>query len=408
MAIQFDVSDPVGIVSLKNFDIQPGLPDQITVKEINIVESLLSPAVQVSATIQSEIYNPPGKDFDQHKNKELSFSLSRSSDGAFMQVKQQVYRLDHRNLVPVNIGAVEEMTFHAIDKTVLKDAQTLISRSWKCTQPSEIVSAVLEKCLEAKDSVVKKADPARDYIAENIHPFQVIAQQANVGVDRDDPSFLHFMTLNNQSGEGVHHFESLKSLTEGNIAATFYYGDSVWSGTGGYQSKDVAITFSFPCDFDYLSDILNGLNENGENQNTGFTTNPLWKLFSGISPNGQNFSGKCGMGGYNYKQGLSNKDTATQQNSCNLDVETHLFKRQARMGLLEPDKIALRLTVPWRPDIHAGNLIKLIWHNKHHEGVPVYGQGEYLVSSLMHTIKFGGFSTTTMDCVSKSVGRGEV
>jgi hypothetical protein len=407
MAISFKIQDPIGIISVDDFDIQPGLPDEITVKEINIVESLLSPAVQVSATIQSNLYKPSGKDFDQFKNKEMSFTLSRDTDKKRMKVSQQCYRLDNRDFALGNVGNAEEMTFHAIDKTVLKDAQTLVSKSWKCTKPSEVVSNVLDECLEADETEVKSADPARDYIAENIHPFQVIAQQSQVALDGDDPSFVHFMTLNPDSGKGVHHFESLKSMTEGDSIETYQYGDSVWTGGGGYQNKKVALSFSFPCDFDYLSDLLNGLDENGENKNSGAFINQVFKQIFGMSEGGGGFTGHCGMGGHNFKEGISNKSTAQQQNSCNIDVESHLLKRQARMGLLEKDKIALRIVVPWNPQLHAGKLITLEWQNKLDKS-KVYGSGDYLISSLMHTIKFGGFSTTTMDCVAKSVGQGVV
>lgn len=412
MAIDFQIKDPLGLVSVKQFDIQPGLPDQVTIREINIVESLLNPAAQISATIQSDIYNPSGKDFDKHKNKDISFTLERKTfqNGReiiddTMKVKAKVYRLDQRHFMPVNVGNVEEMTFHAIDETVLKDAQTLISKSWKCTKPSEIVKNTLQQ-LGAQNTKIGEGSPARDYIAENIHPFQIIAQQAQVAVDGNDPSFIHFMTIDPQSGEGVHHFESLKSLTSKNASEnTFFYGDSVWTGGGGYQSKFVALNFSFPCDFDYLSDLLNGLDENGKDKNTGFTVNPASKLFEGIASGG-GFGSGFGLGGFNYKQGLSNKATAEQQNSCNMDVETHLIKRQARMGLLEKDKIALRITIPWNSKLHAGSLISLQWKNKFEKNQDVYGHGEFLVSSMMHTIKFGGFATTTLDCVSKTVGQG--
>jgi hypothetical protein len=116
----------------------------------------------------------------------------------------------------------------------------------------------------------------------------------------------------------------------------------------------------------------------------------------------------CGIGQYNFKEGMSNKSTAEQRNSCNIDVEKHLLKRQARMGLLERDKIALRITVPCNLDLHAGKVIKLKWENKKEGGGEVYGSGDYLISSMMHHIKLGGLSVTVMDCVSTTVGQGVV
>lgn len=407
-AISYGVTDNVGLIQVSNFDIEPGLPVNTTLKEITIVESLLSPAVQVIATIQADIYNPPGKNYDTHKNKTMSFDLVGLSGGYvgyFYRVSQKTYRLDNRFKVQNNVSNVEEMTFHATDETVLKDAACLVSKSWKCTKPSEIVSHVLRSCLEASETKVDSADPARDYIAENIHPFQVISQQANVGLDGDDPSFIHFMTINENSGQGVHHFQSLKKLTKESSVATFYFGEPT---TSGYEQKKTAISYSFPCDFDYISDLLNGIDENGKDQNSMSTFDQVYKIASKILGMGGDEACDCGIGQFNYKVAQSNKSTSEQRNSCNLDVESHLLKRQARMGLLERDKIALRIVVPWDPSLHAGKVITFEWKNKLSDGTDVYGHGDYLISSLTHTIRMGGYSVTTMDCVATTVGQGIV
>lgn len=184
MSITFSVEENRGLVEVKNFDIGGSLPENISVKEINIVESLLSPSVQVMAVLQSAIYVPSGKTFDQLKNKDMTFMLNRKGiDQASLRCNLKTYRLDNRNLVQNNMSSVEEMVFHAIDETVLEDAKSLVSKSWKCTQPSDIVRRVLEECLGASDTVIDDASPARDYIAENLHPFRVVAQQAEVGLD---------------------------------------------------------------------------------------------------------------------------------------------------------------------------------------------------------------------------------
>ena len=110
------------------------------------------------------------------------------------------------------------------------------------------------------------------------------------------------------------------------------------------------------------------------------------------------------------KEAMSNSDSAKNRDSCNLDVETHLVKRQARMSLLERDKIALRIVVPWNPMMHAGKIITLEWKNKSEdgkEGRDIYGHGDYLILNMTHTIRYGGFSTTTMDCVAQTVGGGQ-
>lgn len=403
MAKTLQVQDPAGLISVYGFDIggASGELDETTIKEIVLAESLTTPGLQTSATLQSFIYTQSTKNFDNFKNKPISFRLVRENTGVSLQVNQQVYRLEQRSFMPTNVGQTEEMTVRACDQTLLNDAKTLVSKSWKCTKPSEVVDYVLNSCVGAKQTDVEKADPARDYIAENIHPFQVIAQQANVGLAQgDDPSFVHYMTYRNG---GTHHFRSLKSLTQGGAVAQFEHAETGWVNQGGYSNPKAVISFMFPCDFDYLSDLLNGIDESGESKNALAVFNPVAKSMSLLG----NQTKGCGMGGFNFKQALTNGGTSKEQDSCNFGVEKYLLKRQARMALLERDKIGLRIVVPWNGNIHAGDIISLTWSNKNGGG-SVYGSGEYLVISMQHSIRLGGFSTTTMDCVSKTVGNGGV
>ena len=60
-----------GLVSISGFDIQGAGNnlDQVTIKEINLGESLLTPGLQTAVVCQNSIYIPPGKDFDSFKNK---------------------------------------------------------------------------------------------------------------------------------------------------------------------------------------------------------------------------------------------------------------------------------------------------------------------------------------------------
>jgi hypothetical protein len=52
MAITFEIEDPIGPISVKNFDIGGSIPENITIREINMVESLLAQSLQTSATLQ--------------------------------------------------------------------------------------------------------------------------------------------------------------------------------------------------------------------------------------------------------------------------------------------------------------------------------------------------------------------
>lgn len=377
----------------------------MSVKEIVMNESLLNPGLQTAITLQSYVYAEGGKEFDSMKNKELSLEM-RTDNGKQSIINQKIYRLDNRFMTPINIGQTEEFTIHACDQTLLNDAKSLVSKSWKCTDPGEIVRYVLGSCAGAASVVLDPSNiqPSRDYIAENIHPFQVVAQQANVALNGNDPDFVHFMTYNTNGGPGIHNFKSLRAMCGYNPVKAFYhYETGKPYNEQGPDYNVPAMAFTFPCDFDLLSDLLNGLDENGVDKNTLMVFNPSSASFAQLG----NESGGCGLGGSNMKFSMTNKGTATQHNGCETDVEKYLLKRQGRMTLLEKDKIALRLISTWQPGVHAGDVISFDWNNKY-AGAPIYGTGYYLVSSLNHNIQFGGYGTTTLDCVSVTSGRGEV
>ena len=169
----------------------------ITVKEVILGESLLTPGLQTSVTLQSFVYGNPPKIWGTYKNQPLIISMFQPATSYNMLVEQQLYRIDNREL-DINVGQTETLTLHACDQSLLNDAQALVSKSWKCTTPDVIVNYVLHSCAGVTNSMVDNCGPARDYIAENIHPFQVVAQQANVALyEGNDPSFLHYMTYEN-------------------------------------------------------------------------------------------------------------------------------------------------------------------------------------------------------------------
>lgn len=376
--------------------------EDVTIKEVILGESLLTPGLQTAVSLQSFVYKQNPTNWMDCKNKNITLDM-QDRTGRSMTVSQQVYRIDHRQL-DINVGSTESLTLHACDKSLLNDAQSLVSKSWHCASPSDIVNYVLQSCAGVPSDRLKvdKSSPSRDYLAENIHPFQVVQQQCNVALDDGDPSFLHYMTFENS---GTHYFRSLKKLIS-SPGATWNF---VHSESNMDLSDETRILyFAFPCDFDYLTDLLNGIDMNGQNINSLSTFNPVnmaMNLF-GLGGGGGTSAatGGCGMGGGNHKQALTNKGTSQQQNSCEIDVEEYLLLRQARMALLDKDKVALRLTIPWNPDLHVGNQITFTWPNKSENvGADIFGTGTYLISSLKHNIQFGGFSTTTLDCITKNI-----
>lgn len=378
------------------------LLEQATPMEIILGESLLTPGLQTSIRYQAYIHNVPSRNIDEFKNKPLRLTIERNNLEKYglpkiLNVDQILYRCDKRKLINNNI---EEFTLHACDQTLLDDAATLVSKLWKCTTPSAVVSEVLSTCAGAPTLDIEPSSPARDYIAENIHPFQVVAQQANAALaDGNDPSFIHYMTYQNL---GTHHFRSLNSLTKQSPVMEYFFTET--GGRQGYAIPSGIMTYQFPCDFDLLSDVLNGVGLDGKDLSSYFSFNPLMKQFNVF---GGNVYG-CGIGRGVTKLALSNEGSAQQQNACPDYSKYYVQKRQARMGLLEQNKIALRLTVPWNPILNVGKIIRIFLLNKEDPNTMIYGSGDYLIHSLTHNIKYGGFATITMDCVSRTVGAGIV
>lgn len=389
----------------------------ISIREITLSESLLTPGLQTSVLFDSFLHVSaddkgdalPPKNFDDYKNRIIKIGIERPLLTYFnmlstLMVEQRVYRLDKRQLVNNNI---ERFRLHACDDTLLNDARSLVSKAWKCTSPSDIVAEVLQSCTGAKRVEVETSGPNRDYIAENIHPFQVVTHQANAALaSGDDPSFVHYMTYEDL---GTHYFRSILNLSK---KAPVYNNPFVFSETGalsGYGNPYSILQYSFPCDFDLLSDILNGIDVDGTNINSLITTNYNSSTNSLLG----NQAMGCGIGGGVSKVAITNYNTEKAQDQCRFDVEKYLLKRQARMALLEQDKIALKLTVPWNPELNVGKLIKIDLYRKGLNSTDpavtrLYGTGTYLIVNLVHTVKNGGFSTTTMDCVAQTAGQGIV
>ena len=389
--------DSAGTTFTVSFDgVSTSTLDQVTPKEVMLGESLLTPGLQTSVKFDSYIHNNPPKQFDQFRNAPMFIDIQKPSLGAAgtLQVAQRTYRMDSRHLINNNN---ERFTLRACDDTQLTDPATLVSKSWKCASPSEVVDYVLYVCVGAKSVDIESSSYPRDYIAENIHPFQVIAQQTNYALaDGDDPSFVHFMTYENG---GTHKFRSLKYLSYQEPVMQFFYNEL----GGAYADPRTIMTYSFPCDFDLMSDILNGIDANGKDINSLVLFDPINKSFSMIN---SDFGGLgCGIGSGLVKMAITNENTYKQQDMCPDYTKQFLQKRQGRMGLLEKDKIALRLTVPFNPVLHAGKTIYVNLYNKETpNGAPNYGTGLYLVLHMFHHIIEGGLSTTTMDCVASTVG----
>ena len=382
--------------------------DQVTPKEVMLGESLLTPGLQTSVKFDSYLHTAIVKNFDNLKNSVMFINIDKPNlrDWGFsqstMDVTQRVYRLDSRHLINNNN---ERFTIRACDDTQLTDPATLVSKSWKCTAPSDIVSEVLQGCAGAKMVDIEFADYPRDYIAENIHPFQVVSQQAGFALaGGTDPSFVHYMTYGEEGDGPTHHFRSLKTLCDQSPIREYTFNEL----NNAISDPRSILTYSFPCDFDLMSDILNGIDVDGRDINSLILFDPINKAFSLFNEQFNLFG--CGIGSGVMKMAISNQNTYQQQDMCPDFAKEYLLKRQARMSLLDSNKIALRMTVPFNPELHAGKVIEVNLYNKETRPAPEknYGSGTYLILHMFHHIIQGGLATTTLDCVASTVGRGIV
>jgi hypothetical protein len=377
------------------------LMEEITVREIILGESLLTPGLQTSVKVHSFLHTSAYKNIDLFKNKTIRIKISRPilkvksgvnpAYNESMTVAQTIYRVDSRHLIN---NQTEEFIIRACDPTQLNDLETLVSKSWKCDTPSDIASYVLRTCAGVRRLNIESSNFASGYGADNIHPFQVVNQQASRAVyGADDPSFVHFMTYENG---GTHYFRSLTSLSAQRPMIVYGYDET----SNSYKNVDGIMTYSFPCDFDLMSDILNGIDRDGNNINSIMLFNPWNKSYSLL---GSQITG-CGVGAGVIKHAISNMTSAKNQDMCPDYSNVFLLKRQARMSILEREKTALRLTVPFNTDLHAGKVIQVNLYNKETKDF-LYGSGNYLIVSMFHQILDGGLGTTTMECVTKTAGQ---
>lgn len=380
-------------------DVPEGILNQVSLVEFSLTESLMSPSLTTQFLVESARHVGYAKNLDEYANRDVRITLHRPDLNETLIVQQKIYKITERDPTTYQF---DEFQINACDITLLRNAANRVSQSYKCTSPSAIVSDMLGRV--GARSFVEGSSPMRTYFAENVHPFQVIAQQADVAVAAGtDPSFLHYMTYENG---GTHRFESLRNMARRAPVREFEYSEKTINEKT-YNNPREIMGYSFPCDFDILSDILNSIDIDGLDQNSLIVINP----FNGIQSLLGNQAKSGGLGGLNAGATFTNKGSAQTEGNCEIDVEKYKLRRQARLGLLEPDRIPLRITVPFCPAVHVGNVINVLFKNKIPTPnglvtVPDYGSGTYLVSALTHNIKVGGFATTVMDCVSKSVGFG--
>lgn len=381
--------------------------EDFNVSYVTLTESLLSPSLQTKIFAQS--YRHPGyvKNWDELANKKVKIHAWRDILKQYgnheLHVENTIFRVSDRLPRSFQYDAFHIM---AIDETALTNAEKRMSKSWKCATPSQIVIDALKGCVKVPHLVVRQSTPPRTFFAENIHPYQVVAQQADVALAAgNDPSFLHYITYENV--QGTHRFESLHGMTRKGTTWNYNFvepGDVQQT----WENPFAILAYENPCDYDILSDAMNGVDRQGSPQQSVMTINPMNGIHSML---GGTNSG-CGMGGQETDTQFTNKGSAAAEPNCEIDVEKHKLTRTARLGLLDADKVAFRVTVAFNPNLHVGRMVYLETPNKVQKGEdeielnPDYGSGYYLISALTHRLVNGGYGTTVIDCISKSVGNG--
>ena len=391
------------------------LLQDVTVKEVVVGESLLNPSAHCAVTLQSAMYSVP-QNWDQFRCQPIKIEVVDNNPGSVrsMLINQHVYRCDNRRFTNVNTGQVEELTLHTIDEAVLKDAETIFEKSWKCATPGAVVTEAMQKIGVNKINFSPgSTGPGRPYVAESIHPLQVIQQQASVALwNGTDPSYVHYNTINEKDGTTIHHFRALGELMDPkHTAFDLYAGDTGITGGLGFtyaynhensfapMALRTAVSFNFPCDYDVLSDVLNGISCGGKYINDVKTFNPSSGSYNSAT-------GALSTAGNIFKALTMSGTSKQQSQGCETHVEKFLLKRQARMGLLERDKIALRITLPWSPWFHPGQMIYFHWKNRYDSSLEQYGSGKYMILHMTHNIQYGGYAVTNLDCIANTYGSG--
>lgn len=382
--------------------------EQVTVEEVNLTESLLVPGLQTNVVLTSTTNNTIVKNLDTYYGKTIEVLAERPIidimyNGKYkskFQTQQTIYRLSKRDRTNYQ---VERFSLDACDPSLLVDASKFISKSWKGATPSTVVSDILTGSIGNVNLDIEESGPKRDYIAEMVKPFQGIVQQGEVALKKqNDPSYTHFMTYQDidHIDKPTHNFRSLTAMATQDVAFSFSYGGKASTDLNYADPGDI-MTYMFPCDFDLLSDILNGLDPV-----TGMPTSRV-NILNTLTGKFGTFGTK-GVGNFENLTPhslTSNMATETIQNSSELGLQMSAQLRKARMALLDQDKIALRMVIPFLPHLNVGRTINASFYNTA-TGALIYGSGKYLISALTHSIKLGGLGTTTLDCVANTVAVG--
>lgn len=434
--------------------------NELTVSDIYVYESILSPSVQISITFQDTVHLI--KNYFQYKIhkgempkmtidlKNPMFDVPDSvpvggeyrgqkTDSKLSIAGMVVYRMDNRK--PVNYHD-EEFTLHFCHPTTINNLKARMSDFYKMTQVNKIV----QDALKATGSVineVEKADMKRDYMSNNQHPFQVISEIADMAYKEKRVQFLHYLTTESISGK--HYFYPISKLIDASPLTTFIYNEK----GANQQLTDInnIMVYEFPCDFDTLLDLSGGIIHNEKDYKNHKPSMVSMNPFDGgmFLVDGkvhgdrrtQGFGGTLNAGAWsNLNNFESNKPYGAASSALGSaigaasaiasgnplgalsalsgggmslvgdasrpsQVEKYLHRRTEAITFLHRESIDLKIVVPFRPDMHVGKTINVKFESKRDYGTNKndFGSGKYLICHMTHNIKVGSYGTTTMELI---------
>lgn len=386
-----------GTVNIKSGVNQLLLNEQSAI-EVTLKESLTSPQLYTCISIQDLIHTDPVKIYSQYKGTPIQIIAANPNlPDNILDVTQTIYRIEARKGITYQ---TEGYTIYACDNSVLINATTRISKRYANKTPTQIVQDALSKVF-APSVDIEQTGPQKDYDANKIRPFQVVQEQADQSLSSvgNDPSLMHYMTFANG---GTHHFRSLKTLAT--QESCMYYTYLAKGQNRQIQVPSNIMTYNFPCDFDLLSDLQNGVTPSNPGNISPIATNPHTSAFNLLQSAVGNIA--AGVGLLNLFH--SNKGSTDNRPETAYDLYA---LHDARMSLIQQDKIVINMVVPFNPILNAGKIIEVeIYPQMEHTDklIPDFGSGKYMIVNLTHNIKTGGYSTSIIDAVAHTVGSGLV
>lgn len=437
---------------------------ELSITDVYVHESILSPQIQISVSFQDTThliknyfqYKIKGGEMPkvslQLKNPMFDVPDSVPVGGEYRGAKTDatldiggmvVYRMDNRKNVNYH---TEEFTLHFCHPSTILNLKSRMSDFYRMQEVSKIVRDGLKAVGSSALSVVDKTDLRRDYMSNNQHPFQVIAEIADMAMANKRTQFLHYMTT--ESISGLHYFKSINSLIKEKPIFTFMYNEKGMN----QQLTDInnIMVYEFPCDFDTLLDLTGGIIHNSKDyanhRPSMISMNPFdggMFLVDGKvhgDKKTQGFGGTLNAGAWsNLNNFESNKPYGAGSSTINSivsavsgaasggpagalssllggggggmqvvgdasrpsQVEKYLHRRTEAITHFHRESIDLKIVVPFNPNMHVGKVIRVRFQSKRDYGANSddFGSGTYLIAHMTHNIKVGSYGVTTMELI---------